>query len=301
MGLFDMSSGGNMGFASVKNTRNFTNQDLLDKLSGITVSFGTPVMGDIKGTQSVMYRNVTPEYDVFCRVDKGNVIMGKIGAGGNNNTAALMNMGVGMLLGAKTQGSSTADHAVDELLSVIKKLENGEEVTASVQGGGANTATGQEIDLYMKQKLIAVKPKFDIFDQNENTVYHVEGDLARLNYSIQRNGTEVLKIKKKLVAIMPEFTITQGAAEVAKLKKKMKFSSPELNGTVNGKELKIQGDILGYDFDIQIGGQTIGHVDTAVTLWSDCYRIRIYDESLKDMVIALAIICDMVHNQENSN
>ncbi len=100
---------------------------------------------------------------------------------------------------------------------------------------------------------------------------------------------------------MPEFTITQGAAEVAKLKKKMKFSSPELNGTVNGKELKIQGDILGYDFDIQIGGQTIGHVDTAVTLWSDCYRIRIYDESLKDMVIALAIICDMVHNQENSN
>ena len=301
MGLFDMSNGGNMGFASVKNTQNFSDDDLLQKLSEVKVSFGTPVMGDIRGTKSVMYRNVTPEYDVFCRVDKGNVIMGKIGAGGSSNMVSALNMGMNMFMGGKDQNTSTADRAVDELLGVVKKLENGEAVTESVAAEPAATSTGEEIALYMKQKLIAVKPKFDIFDANENTVYHVEGDLPRLNYSVQKNGTEVLKIKKKLVAIMPEYTIVQGAAEVAKLKKKLKFTNPELTGTVNGKELVIKGDLLGYDFDIQVGGNTIGHVDTDRTLWTDCYRIRIYDESMQDMVATLAVICDMVHDQENNN
>ena len=82
MGFFDNSTGGNMGFASVENTANFTNEDLLAKLSEVKVSFGTPVMGDIMGTQSVMYKNVTDKFDIFVRVHRKKIIMGKIGATG---------------------------------------------------------------------------------------------------------------------------------------------------------------------------------------------------------------------------
>ncbi len=38
MGFFDMSAGGNNGFASVENKQGFTNEDLLEKLSGVKVS-----------------------------------------------------------------------------------------------------------------------------------------------------------------------------------------------------------------------------------------------------------------------
>ena len=58
---------------------------------------------------------------------------------------------------------------------------------------------------------------------------------------------------------------------------------------------------MGFDFDIQVGGTVIGHVDTDRTVWSDCYRITILDESRQDLVIALAIICDNVADQENDN
>ena len=299
MGLFDMSSGGNMGYANVKNTKNFSLDDLFQKLSGVTVSFGTPVMGDIKGTPAILYKKVSDQFDVFARIDKDKVIMGKMGTDGVGGGKVALNMGLDMFLGHKDKGTSDADRAVDELLEVIKKLENGEEVTGSSASQAANTSTGSAIEFFMKQKAISIKPKFDIFDINETPVYHVEGDLSRLNFSIQKNGTEVLKLKKKLVAIMPEYTIFQGGSEAAKIKKKLKFSKPELNGTVNGKELKIVGDILGFDFDIQVGGTTIGHIDVARTVWSDCYRISIREESMEAFVVALAIICDNVVDKDN--
>ncbi|MCR5670910.1 MAG: hypothetical protein K6G10_07895 [Butyrivibrio sp.] len=301
MGFFDMSTGGNMGFASVKNTRNFTDMDLYNMLSDINVTFGKPIMGDINGTPAVMYKNVTPSFDVFCRVHKSNVIMGKIGADGVSSATTALNMGVDMFLGHKDEGASKADRAVDELLGVIKKLENGEAVSESEGTSAINTSTGEEIRMYMQQKAISLKPKFDIFDQNKVTLYHVEGDLARLNYSIQKNGVEVLKLKKKLIALLPEYTIEKNKVTIAKIKKKFKLTKPELNGTVYDKELKIGGDILGFDYNLSLGGKEIAHVDTDRTVWSDCYRITILDEGYQDVIAALAIICDMAQDKENSN
>ncbi|MCR5717370.1 MAG: hypothetical protein K6G23_11025 [Lachnospiraceae bacterium] len=300
MGLFDMSNGGNMGFASVKNTQNFTNEDLLEKLSDVKVSFGEPIMGDIKGTQSVMYKKVTDMYDVFVRVNKKDIIMGKIGTDGVSGGEAALSMGINMFLGHNDEGTSVADRAVDELCTVIKKLESGETVTESAASANpVNTATGDAKALFMKQKAISLVPKFDIFDEEETTVYHVEGDITRLNFSIQKDGQEVLKLKKKLVAVMPEYTLVKDGKEIAKIKKKFKLTSPELTGNVNGQELKIAGNLMGYDFDLNVGGVTLGHVDTARTIWSDCYRIQIMDEAQSDVVVALAIICDNVSDQEN--
>ena len=298
MGLFDMSGGGNMGYASVKNTMNFTNEDLLEKLSSVEVSFGKPEMGDIKGTQAVMYRNVGGKYDVFVRINKKDVIMGKIM---ENGAKAALGMGLDMFLGHKDEETSIADRAVDELLEIVKKLESGEAVTQSQQVSVVSNSSGNETALFMKQKAISIKPKFDVFDENETVVYHVEGDVTRLNFSIQKAGNEVLKLKKKMIAVMPEYTILQGGSEIGKIKKKLKLTKPELTGTVNGKELRIVGDLLGFDFDIQIGGATIGHVDTARTVWSDCYRIRTLDASQQDLVVALAIICDNIADQQNDN
>lgn len=290
-----------MGYASVKNTMNFTNEDLLEKLSSVEVSFGKPEMGDIKGTQAVMYRNVGGKYDVFVRINKKDVIMGKLAAGGAGGMKSAMGMGLDMFLGHKDEETSIADRAVDELLEIVKKLESGETVTQSQQVSVVSNSGENETALFMKQKAISIKPKFDVFDENETVVYHVEGDVTRLNFSIQKSGNEVLKLKKKMIPVMTEYTILQGGSEIGKIKKKLKLTRPELTGTVNGKELRIVGDLMGFDFDIQIGGATIGHVDTARTVWSDCYRIRTLDASQQDLVVALAIICDNIADQQNDN
>ena len=295
--LFDFSGGGNMGFASIGNTRNFTDSELFEKLSDVKMSFGLPVMGDIGGTPAVMYKNVTQNYDVFCRVHKGKIIMGKIGAEGISSVDTAYHEGTNIFAKHNDVETSTANRAVDELLGVIERLENGEEVYESdspLLGMDAE----ENVSLYMQQKAISLTPKFDVFDKDENVVYHVEGELTGLSFSVQKNGMEVLRLKKKMVAIMPEYAILKDNREIARIKKKFKLTNPELHGQVNGKELKICGDMLGYDFDIQVGGAVIGHVDTDSVAWSDCYRIRSFNKETQDLVIALAIICDNVSDQQ---
>lgn len=300
MGLFNLSDSKGFGFAKIPNTQGFTNEVLLEKLSGITVSFGTPEMGDINGTQSVMYRKVSEMFDVFVRVDGKNIIMGKIGTSGVSSMTTALSGGLDMFLGHKDEGTSNADRAVTELSEIVKKLESGETVAVSSAVTSVKTSTGEAVEFFMKQKAISIKPKFDIYDRSEAPVYHVEGDLPRLNFSIQKNGTEVLKLKKKLIAVMPEYSLFLNGSEIGKLKKKIKLTNPELAGTINGKELRIVGDLMGFDFELQVGGTTIGHIDTAQTIWQDCYRIRILDESYQDIMIALAIICDNVVDQSGN-
>jgi len=300
MGLFNLSDSKGFGFAKIPNTQGFTNEVLLEKLSEITVSFGTPEMGDINGTQSVMYRKVSDMFDVFVRVDGKNIIMGKIGANGVSSVTTALSGGLDMFLGHKDEGTSNADRAVTELSEIVKKLESGESVTASNTVAAVNTASGESVEFFMKQKAISIKPKFDIFDRNEAPVYHVEGDLPRLNFSIQKNGTEVLKLKKKLIAVMPEYSLILNGSEIGKFKKKIKLTNPELTGTINGKELKIVGDLMGFDFELQVGGVTIGHIDTAQTIWQDCYRIKVLNEDYQDIMIALTIICDNVADQSGN-
>lgn len=294
MGLFDMSKGDGVGFAKIPNKMGFTNEELLEKLSGIKVTFGTPIMGSVGKYQAVLYKEVSERFDVFVRVDGKNLIMGKIGTDGVSSTNTALNMGLDMFLGHKDEATSKADHAVDELAELIRKLEKGETVTESHNSSSMKTSTGESLDFFMKQKAISLKPKFDIFNSDEETEYHVEGDLPRLNFSIQRDDNEVCKLKKKLVAIMPEYSIHVGGKEVGKLKKKLKLLKPELVGKINGEELKICGDLMGCDFDIQVGSNTIGHIDTAQTVWQDCYRIHVMNEDYQDIMIALAIVCDNV-------
>ena len=308
MGFFDKFKGGSdsgakakgagMGYASVTNVKQFTNEDLLEKLSGVQVSFGTPIMGDVGGTPSVVYKKVTEEHDVFVRVNKDKIIMGKVGTDGVSSASSAFSMGLDMMFGGKSESTAKADRAVDELMKVVQKLESGEEVSQTEEAAPANTGTGDAEALFMKQKL-TITNKFDIFDHNEETIYHVDGDLTGLGYSIKRNGEEVLKIKKKMVAVMPSYTIVKNKEEIGKLKKKMRFTNPEVSGTINGKELTIRGDLLGFDFDIQLGGTTIGHVDKDLGHWTDCFRIQIFDSSQRDIMAAMAIICDNVVDQDN--
>ncbi len=303
MGLFDLSKGSGVGFVKIKNTQNFTNQDLLDKLSGIKVSFGEPQMGDIKGTQSVMYKKVSEKFDVFVRVDGSNVIMGKIGTDGVSSVGTALSMMVDMFAfdGAKDEGTSKADRAVDELGEIIKKLEAGEVVKESNVTASVNTSTGSAIAYFMDQKILSINPKFDIYTEQHEPVYHVDGNITRLNFKVKNSdGAEVAEIKKKLIAILPEFTILQNGSEIGKLKKKLKLTSPELVGTLNGQEFKLQGDLMGFNFDVLVGGKCVGRIDTAQTIWADCYRIQILDESYKELMIAIAVICDNVVDSSNS-
>lgn len=300
MGIFNLSNPKGTGFAKIPNRQNYTDRDLLDKLSGIKTSLGTPVMGLVGDYEAVLYKLVSSKFDVFVRVDKNSVLVGKIGTDGVSSVDVGLNYGLDSFLGHKDEETSQADHAVDEIAEVITKLENGESVTESTISSSMKTASGQAVEFYMKQKAVSLKPKFDMFDENKNVVYHVEGDLTRLNFSIKKDGTEVIKLKKKPIPVAPEYVLIAGGKEVGRIKKKIKLTNPELNGKINGQNASIVGSLMGSDFDIKVGTAAIGQIDTTSQAWSDCYRVKVFDESYMDIMAAVAIICDNVVDAERS-
>lgn len=231
---------------------------------------------------------------MFVRTDGNSVLVGKIGTEGVSSVDTAVNASLDSILGHKDEATSEADHAVDELAEVIISLENGEEITESKVSASMKTSSGEALEFYMKQKAISLKPKFDMFDEKENVVYHVEGDMTRLNFSIQKNGEEVLKLKKKPIPVAPEYVLIVGGKEIGKIKKKIKLTNPELTGTLNGKNVHIVGSLMGSDFDIDIGSVAVGRVDTTSQAWSDCYRVKVFDDSLTDVMAAITIICDNV-------
>ena len=162
---------------------------------------------------------------------------------------------------------------------------------------GPHKTPGEAEELFMKQSF-SVRACFDIFDQNDYAVYTVEGEHTGLSFSIRRNGEEVLKIRKKFIALRPSYTLEKKGTDIGRVKKKVKLVNTEVRGTVNGQEVKIVGNLADCDTDIQLGGEILGHLDKADGVRADCYRIRIYDESQSDLVIALAIICDNVVDEE---
>ena len=298
MGLFDMTKPNGTGFARISKESLAQYEELLKKLSAVKVTFGTPVMGSIGDYEAVLYVQVSYKYDLFVRVDGKNIIAGKIGTEGVSSVHAAADFTVGTYMGYKDDNQSDADHAVDELAEVLVSLENGEDITESRVSASLKTSTGRALEFYMKQKAVSLKPKFDMFDENQNVVYHVEGDVTRLNYSIRKDGAEVVKLKKKAIVVPPEYVINVGGKDIGKIKKKIKLTSPELKGTLNGQDFHIEGNLMGSDFDIKVGSLTIGRIDTSSQVVNDEYRVMVFDESYQDIMAAVTIICDDVVDAE---
>ena len=66
----------------------------------------------------------------------------------------------------------------------------------------------------------------------------------------------------------------------------------------NGQDFNITGNLMGSDFDIKVGSLTIGRIDTSSQVGNDEYRVMVFDESYKDIMAAITIICDNVVDTE---
>lgn len=277
------------GYQKHKNTKQYTNEDFYRLLSEIEMSFGTPVMDSVGKKEAVVYHGVG-KFDVYVKADKKSVEVARVlGKQENIGKNLAKELAIGMVSNAASKDMSVADRAVDELSDVVKRLLDGEVITKS----NVTKTVGESLKYYMKQKVLSIRDKYSIYDAYENPVYNVVGKLTGLSFSVQNaDGDELLSIKKKLVAVMPEYTLMEGKKEVGHIKKKMKLTRAEIAGKVNGKELTIKGDMMGYAFNIMMDGVAVGNVDTERLTWGDCYSIEVLDPELKDLIVAIAIICD---------
>ena len=143
--------------------------------------------------------------------------------------------------------------------------------------------------LSLRQDLIALKPHYTVYGDGMNALYTIEGDLARHTFSIRRGGDEVLVLRRKMVRILPEYTIERDGHVIAHIKKGL-FRS--LAGKVYDKDLEIRVAFESYNFDILLGGHKLCQVEQENASFHDRYDIRVFDGTMEEIAVALAVICD---------
>ena len=151
--------------------------------------------------------------------------------------------------------------------------------------------------MYLEQSLAAVKPKYHVYRDGRNAVYIIEGDVIRHRFSVCQGGNEVLVLHKKIAKMFAEYTIEKDGQEIAHIKKGL-FRS--LSGNVYGKSLEIRVAFESYNFDILVGGHKLCRIEQENASFHDRYEMMIFDSTLEEVAVTLAVICDHVSDKADS-
>ena len=145
--------------------------------------------------------------------------------------------------------------------------------------------------LLFKQRFFSWLCSYDIYDENGNTVYTVEGQLSwgHCLKIFDRAGKEIGTVKERmqLFAFVPRFDIYIKNDYIGTISKEFTFFKPVFNIDFNGWH--IEGDLFEWDYSI-IGprGENIATVSKELWNWTDTYVIDINDP--RDAIHALMLV-----------
>ena len=151
--------------------------------------------------------------------------------------------------------------------------------------------------MYLKQSLSPFKAQYQVYRDGMNVVYTIEGDVTRHRFSVHQGENEVLVLHKKIAKLFAEYTIEKDGQEISHIKKGL-FRS--LSGNVYDKSLEIRVAYESYNFEILVGGHKLCRIEQKNACFQDRYEMMIFDSSLEEIAVALAVICDHVSDKADS-
>lgn len=146
--------------------------------------------------------------------------------------------------------------------------------------------------LLIKQRVFSWTDSYDIYDENGNVRYFVKAELIALGHQLHvydANQNEIGMIKQKLLTFLPAFEIEIGGRTVGKIQKEFSFFKPRYEIACNG--WRVEGDFLGWDYDVYSGCSSIIHISKELLHFGDTYVIDIAnpEDELMGMMLVIAI------------
>lgn len=146
--------------------------------------------------------------------------------------------------------------------------------------------------LLFKQRLFSWLDSYDIFDENNNIVFTVKGQLAfghRLNV-FDASGNHIATLQQRILTFMPKFDIYIGESLVGTISREFAFFKPKYNIDFLG--WRIEGNFFEWEYSVfNSSGESIATVSKELFNWTDTYSININnpDDALPALMLVLAI------------
>ncbi|MDE7326705.1 MAG: LURP-one-related family protein [Lachnospiraceae bacterium] len=147
--------------------------------------------------------------------------------------------------------------------------------------------------LLFRQRIFSWFDSYDIFDENENTVFTVKGQLSFghcLNI-YDASGQYLATVKEKVLTFLPRFELylasPSGNRYIGCIQKEFSFLRPKFHIDING--WYIEGNFIEWDYQVfDRGGQLIATVNKELFHFSDTYTIDIARPT--DVLCALMLV-----------
>ena len=146
--------------------------------------------------------------------------------------------------------------------------------------------------LLFKQRFFSWFDSYDIFYENGETVFTVEGKMSwgHKLHILNRHGEHIATVKQVVLTWLPKFELYEGDRYIGSINKKLTFLKPQYEIDFNG--WNITGNFLEWDYNIvNSSGQTVATVSKELFNFTDTYTIETINDSdaLYALMVTLAI------------
>ncbi len=143
--------------------------------------------------------------------------------------------------------------------------------------------------LLFKQRLFSWFDSYDIYNENGETVFTVQGQLSwgHCLKIFDSSGNEIGTVKQKVLTFMPKFEIYLGDSYYGSINKEFTFFKPKYNIDFNG--WTVDGDLFEWDYSIfNQRGECAAVISKQIWNWTDTYIIDVREE--KDALCTLMLV-----------
>jgi uncharacterized protein YxjI len=156
----------------------------------------------------------------------------------------------------------------------------------------------------MRQKFWSWGDDFSIKDETGREVYYVDGKAFSWGNKLSfqdTNKQEVAFIRQKLLSWGPTYEIDVHGRMTAVVKKQF-FTLLRCRFTVDvpgPDDLEATGSFLDHEYKIERDGRPVAEVSKRWFSWLDTYGIEVMEGEDPILVLATAVVIDLVCHQDN--
>lgn len=135
---------------------------------------------------------------------------------------------------------------------------------------------------------------YDVFDEFENPKYFVKAEFLSLGHNIhvyeKSTGREIGAIHQKVFAFLPAFEIEISGCHIGTIQRKFSLFRSQYEIDYNG--WRVEGDFMGWDYDVMSGCSSIIHITKELFHWGDTYTLNFANPEDEVMGLLLVIAID---------
>lgn len=155
--------------------------------------------------------------------------------------------------------------------------------------------------LLIKQRVFSWSDTYDVYDENGNVRYFVKAEFLSFGHRLHvydAYQNEVGMIKERLFTLLPVFDIEVNGRVQGKIEKKFTLFKPKYEVDFNG--WRVEGDFLGWEYDVYSGCSSVIHITKELFHWGDTYVIDFMNPADELMGLLLVIAIDAANCTDNN-